>query len=160
MPRDIRVRRNSPWFTLLGLVLLAGCGGDDPMSPAVPNAPPIEIRADAREYGTLDGVLIQSAEVVDQSLQLKVIYSGGCRPTHTFAAAAAPSFAESYPTQLAVFLRHDGDGDRCAAAIFTTLSFDVTPAVRLHDQLYGSPGPFYLRVIAPGGTEQPMVLVR
>lgn len=159
MPLGIDNRRIAALAALLGLAFAVGCGSDrNPIAPATTNATPIEIRADAAAYGTVEPVTIQSVELSGRTLRLQVTYGGGCH-THTFAAAASPHFMESYPPQLAVFLRHDGGNDLCSAAIFRTLSFDVTPAVLLHHATYGA-GPFYLYIVTPGDTQHPRILIR
>ena len=141
-----------------GLSFLAGCGDEDPVSPTT-TAPPIEIRADAATYGLLGGVTLYSARLEGRTLRLEVGYGGGCR-THTFAAIGSTRFLESYPAQLAVYLRHDGGNDPCLAIVPETLTFDVTPAIQLHQSVYGARGPFYIQAITPGTTEPPRVLVR
>lgn len=137
----------------LALALLVGCSSDkSPVAPVI-SVTPIEIRSDARTYGTAGGFTLESATVSGRTLRLKVAYSGGCR-THTFAAAAPPAFLSSYPAQLALYIRHEGGDDPCLAIVNETLTFDVTPAIDLH-----GPGPFYLLIVVPGATEHPKVLV-
>jgi len=159
MTLHIGVRRTRRLATLLGLVLLLGCGKDDanPVQPAS-NSIPIEIRADAATYGSLGGLKIEGVELAGRTLTVNVSYSGGCR-THTFAAVAPPQFLASDPPQLGVFLRHESGDDPCLAIVFETLTFDVTPAVRLHQEAFGF-GPFYLLLFAPGETEHPKILVQ
>lgn len=159
MTLRIGVRQTPHVFAILGIAFLLGCGKDNatPFYPAS-DAPPIEIRADAATYGSLGGLKIEGAELAGRTLKIDVSYSGGCR-THTFAAAAPPQFFSSDPPQLGVFLRHEGGDDPCLAIVSETLTFDVTPAVRLHQEAFGY-GPFYLRLFAPGETEHPKVLVQ
>jgi hypothetical protein len=158
MTPHIEARRMPLIGALIAFVFVLGCHEiKNPTMPAT-NAPPIEIRADAASYGTAGGLKVESAVILGRTLQLKVSYSGGCKE-HTFAAAAAPQFLESFPAQLGVFIRHEPKDDMCLAINTETLTFDVTPAVRLHQQLYGSPGPFYLNIIVPGETEHLQVLV-
>ena len=158
MALRIGVRRTVHGCAFLALAFLLGCGKED-ANPLYPpsNAPPIQIRADAATYGEAGGFKIEGVELAGRTLKLSVSYSGGCR-THTFAAAAPPSFLASDPPQLPVFIRHEADTDPCLAIGFETLTFDVTPAVRLRQQTLGY-GPFYLLLFAPGDTEHPQVLV-
>ncbi|HKQ19406.1 MAG TPA: hypothetical protein VJW75_06620 [Candidatus Eisenbacteria bacterium] len=154
MRSRIKFGRLAAFSSALALAFLAGCSSDkNPVAPAT-NATPIEIRTDAATYGTAGGFTLESATITGKILRLKVSYSGGCR-THTFAAAAPPAFMSSYPAQLALFIRHDGGDDPCLAIVNETLTFDVSPAISLH-----GPGPFYLRIVVPGATEYPKVLVQ
>lgn len=154
MRSRVKLGRIAALASTLALSFAVGCSSDkNPVGPTI-NATPIEIRSDARTYGTLGGLTLESATVSGRILRLRVAYSGGCR-THTFAAAAPPAFLSSYPAQLALFIRHDGGDDPCLAIVNETLTFDVTPAIDLH-----GPGPFYLLIMIPGATEHPKVLVR
>ncbi|MGE5421467.1 MAG: hypothetical protein ACM3UT_14870 [Chloroflexota bacterium] len=53
-----------------------------------------------------------------------VSYAGGCNP-HTFEIIWSESYAESYPPQTSLLLKHDAHGDACKALITETLSFDL-----------------------------------
>lgn len=154
MGSRVKFGRIAVFAPALAMSFAVGCSSDkNPAAPTI-NATPIEIRSDARDYGTLGGFTLESATIIGTILRLKVSYSGGCR-AHTFAAAAPPAFLSSYPAQLALYIRHDGGSDPCLAIVNETLTFDVTPAIDLH-----GPGPFYLLIITPGATERPKVLVQ
>ena len=157
-----RLRRSLTHLLCVALALcLVGCSkDDDPVSPKPPGslvpAPlpaPIEIRADAATYGGQDPVTLQSAHLEGMTLRLDVSYAGGCKD-HSFAAVSPTGVLESLPPQIAVLLRHDGDGDQCEAAIRQDLSFDITPLVE-----YLGPEPFYIRIYTPGSTEATVLLV-
>lgn len=73
-----------------------------------------------------DAVTIEGFAIKGDSLELAVIFGGGCRD-HAFVLLADAAWMESYPVQVAVRLSHDANDDACDALLSRVLRFDLTP---------------------------------
>lgn len=69
---------------------------------------------------------IESTKVVEDSLQLKVGYGGGCKE-HVFTAYWAPVWNEESPVSTEILISHDHNDDECEAQLRSTLTIDLTP---------------------------------
>ncbi len=82
----------------------------------------------------------------DDTLTLRINYSGGCEE-HDFELYMSPSvFAESNPVQADLYLRHDANGDACRAYIQQDLIFDLRSVGRRYYELYGHLDPIQINV--------------
>lgn len=169
IPTVFRAPMYHPLFAVAFVLLLVGCSdngtGRAPMAPQVDPAAvraeiPIEIRSDAGIYGRLDPVDVVSAELLSpRILRLKVSYGGGCLE-HSITAIGGTQFMASYPAQLALFVRHDGGGDHCAALVTQTVDFNITPALDLYRTTFNRVEPFYLTIMTPDVSKRILLLVK
>ena len=97
-----------------------------------------------------DPFVIQSTELVGNSLSVEVEYGGGCRG-HLFALLdLMPGvFAESEPPRPLISLRHDHHDDLCKALVRENRSFDLSPLAVSATRTYGSPIPMILEFGSP-----------
>jgi hypothetical protein len=94
-----------------------------------------------------DALTVRSGAVTGDRLELVVQYSGGCE-THRFGFGNDGQQGLSLPPYLTVFVAHDGNGDRCEAALTRTMKIDLRPL----RSVAGSGGVALLRVVEPDGT--------
>lgn len=82
-----------------------------------------------------DDFALNSAVIVEDTLQISVSYSGGCK-AHKFTLVASDQFLESFPVQLHVSLAHNAMGDTCEAYPTETYHFDLTPIKTMYQNAY------------------------
>lgn len=105
------------------------------------------------------GWRLDSARIVGDRLSMSIHHSGGCGE-HQFDLFMSPAaFMESYPVQANIYLRHIDLNDPCDAIVGKELTFDLTPAVELYRQGYGSYGPIWFNLY-PFFVDQPGEPVR
>lgn len=75
--------------------------------------------------GPNDPFEIGSAEIVGDTLNVKLQHAGGCEP-HTFGQCWNGAFAESEPVQTWISVTHDAHGDLCLALIEEVVPVDLT----------------------------------
>jgi hypothetical protein len=71
-----------------------------------------------------DGLEIQSAKIVGNTLSIEVAYGGGCKE-HVFELYVSPALAKSLPPKGSLILTHDANQDGCYAFIRKSLEFDL-----------------------------------
>jgi len=128
---------------LIGLVLLAGCGDDDPADPGVVQGEPVRITSDLLSRHS-QGYFITGESIRARTLIVDVSYSGGCSE-HSFRLYVSSDFMESTPVQTFAFLVHEGD-DACREAISEVLEFDLNPLVEEFRLVYGRTEPIRIRL--------------
>ncbi|MFX0063123.1 MAG: hypothetical protein ACFFC7_13175 [Candidatus Hermodarchaeota archaeon] len=82
-----------------------------------------------------DPLSINSIELNNDILKVKVSFGGGCKD-HSFALIASRGFMESDPVQVNVLLSHDASNDLCEALITQDLAFDLSPLKEAWQQAY------------------------
>jgi hypothetical protein len=87
-----------------------------------------------------DLLQIRSAEVLGQTLQVSVEYSGGCR-VHDVRAVAWGGWMESDPVRVRLFLAHEDFDDPCDALIHRDLRFDLASLRTAYRAAYGTAPP-------------------
>lgn len=107
---------------------------DDGTSGGVADGLPV-----CADLGPSDELLIDAAQIVDDTLVLEVGYGGGCE-THEFTLCFDGFVLDTDIVLLGV--HHDANGDACEAFITEEQKFDLTPAQGLgssplHIQLGG-----------------------
>ena len=115
---------------------------DDPISISVDDVNPAEIVytgtvfiGDAgNRFGT-DEYDLNSATITDDTLNISVSYSGGCKD-HQFTLVASDTFLESFPVQLHASIAHNANGDPCEAYPTDNYRFDLTPIKTMYQEAY------------------------
>ncbi|MFX1536891.1 MAG: hypothetical protein ACFFDI_21955 [Promethearchaeota archaeon] len=82
-----------------------------------------------------DPLSINSIELNNDILKVKVSFGGGCKE-HNFALIASRGFMESDPVQVNVLLSHNANNDVCEALITQDLAFDLSPLKEAWQQVY------------------------
>jgi len=68
---------------------------------------------------------------------LSITYSGGCNE-HEFSLYMSPAaFLESYPVQVNLYLKHNGNDDACDALISEEVSFNLRLIAEWYKISYG-----------------------
>lgn len=133
-------------------LLILGCEHVQNSMKADPNDKAVSISSDDVDYvdipltGTVvigeaddrfgnDDFDLNSAVIVEDTLQISVSYSGGCK-AHKFTLIASDQFLESFPVQLDVSLAHNAMGDTCEAYPTETYHFDLTPIKTMYQNAY------------------------
>jgi hypothetical protein len=144
------------------VILLAGCNVGNPCR-TVCNSDGAHsiIIFDALDDITLftDDLTIKEIGLVENTLYLKVQYSGGCRD-HEFELYGMSVFLESDPPQASVYFSHNANGDDCEARITSGLEFSLVPLKRAYQRVYHDGGPMLLRIYGPGASDpiQPLIV--
>ena len=145
--------KNTIGFTLGLLSLLAlGCQRNQDRKIMQPDDTLISVsRDDARQddiiyqgavfigdagnrFGT-DEYALNSATITDDTLNISVSYSGGCKE-HQFTLVASEAFLESDPVQLHAAIAHNANGDTCEAYPTDNYRFDLTPIKTMYQEAY------------------------
>ena len=82
-----------------------------------------------------DPFTLISAEVLGDTLEVIVEYSGGC-VEHDFRLLCYGSWMESMPVQVGILLSHNANNDNCDAIIRQMLRFDLTPLRDEYNRFY------------------------
>ncbi len=82
-----------------------------------------------------DDFALNSAMIVEDTLQISVSYSGGCK-AHKFTLIVSDQFLESFPVQLSVSVVHNAMGDTCEAYPTENYNFDLTPIKTMYQNAY------------------------
>lgn len=82
-----------------------------------------------------DDFALNSASITEDSLEISVSYSGGCKE-HKFTLISSGEFLESFPVQLQVSVVHDGMGDSCEAYPTEDYHFDLTAIKTMYQEAY------------------------
>jgi hypothetical protein len=77
-------------------------------------------------YEVTDPVNLKFAQQIGDFIVLDVSYSGGCEE-HEFRLESNGAFSSTYPPEVEVTLKHNGNDDRCRGVIDKKLWFDLTP---------------------------------
>ena len=85
-------------------------------------------------FGT-DEYALNSATITDDTLDVSVSYSGGCKE-HQFTLVVSDTFLESFPVQLHVSIAHNANGDTCEAYPTNNYRFDLTPIKKMYQTAY------------------------
>ena len=85
-------------------------------------------------FGT-DKYVLNSATITDDTLDISVSYSGGCKD-HQFTLVVSDTFLESFPVQLPVSIVHNANGDTCEAYPTDNYRFDLTPIKNMYRIAY------------------------
>jgi hypothetical protein len=84
----------------------------------------------------MDEFVVNSISIENDTLNLNVSYSGGCKH-HVFTLFASNYFMESIPVQSAMLLSHNANDDVCEAYASEDISFVLTPLKELYISNYG-----------------------
>jgi len=106
----------------------------DDVSPNEVNTGSVVITDTDGNWGTDDYVL-RDAVITDDSLRLRVSYSGGCR-THEFTLVTSGTFLESSPVHLPVSVAHNANDDPCEAYPTEDYYFDLTDIKAIYQEGY------------------------
>ena len=117
-------------------------GLDDAVSVSVDDVNPDEIFytgtvfiGDAgNRFGT-DEYALNSATITDDTLNISVSYSGGCKD-HQFTLVVSNTFLESFPVQLHASIAHNANGDTCEAYPTEDYRFDLTSIKTMYQEAY------------------------
>ena len=117
-------------------------GPDDPISISVDDVNPDEIFytgtvfiGDAGDRFGTDEYALNSATITDDTLNISVSYSGGCK-YHQFTLVASDTFLESHPVQLQASIAHNANGDTCEAYPTENYRFDLTSIKTMYQNAY------------------------
>jgi hypothetical protein len=94
----------------------------------------------------MDEFDLNSAGISDDNLNLSISYGGGCRRHYFFLYMSPPTFMESEPVQVNMYVRHLANNDACEAYITRDLVFDLTPLSDLYKDSYGSSGDIIINI--------------
>lgn len=86
-----------------------------------------------------DAVELSDAAITGDVLTVTASYGGGCKP-HTFNVCWDGAFAESYPVQAHLVLRHDGNDDHCEAYASQELHIDLREIAEAYRASYEPSG--------------------
>ena len=76
-------------------------------------------------YSTeLHKVRILNTKIIDDILQIKIEYSGGCEK-HDFNLIFNEIWKKSMPPKITLFLEHKDGNDKCKALVNEVLKFDI-----------------------------------
>lgn len=103
--------------------------------------------------------VIELAQISEDTLQLTVSYSGGCREHH-FKLFGSRSIIKTNPPQAEIYLSHNSNGDMCEAWITENIKFDLSPLKNYFQQNFGNNGPLLLRIYEPGNNRLYDPLIR
>ena len=117
-------------------------GPDDTVSISVDDVNPDEIVytgtvfiGDAGDKFGTDAYTLNSATITDDTLNISVSYSGGCKD-HQFTLVVSETFLESFPVQLHASIAHNANGDTCEAYPTDNYRFDLTPIKKMYQKAY------------------------
>ena len=117
-------------------------GLDDAVSISVDDVNPDEvfytgtvfIGDSGNRFGT-DEYALNSATITDDTLNISVSYSGGCKD-HQFTLVVSDTFLESFPVQLHASIAHNANGDTCEAYPTENYRFDLTSIKTMYQEAY------------------------
>ena len=95
----------------------------------------ITLNEDYYESSSNDSNTISNIELIDNILNIKTSYSGGCE-NHEFELIGINIFMESDPVQTNIRLSHNANNDTCEAYVTEELSFDITPLKEAYQEAY------------------------
>jgi hypothetical protein len=99
-----------------------------------------------RDSIELDRFDLCGLDVIGDSVEICIDYSGGCK-VHSFQLYMSPSgFTLSNPGQADLYLRHDANGDACRRLINRQIRFDLRPVARLYQDIYDRLDPIQVNV--------------
>jgi len=102
----------------------------------------------------LDNFDLKAISIKADTLFIEIAHGGGCK-THDYALFMSPSvFAESFPVQASLSLRHNANGDLCKALLQPKLCFDLRPVAEQYRKFYGGLAPIRLNVYGFTGGQQ------
>jgi hypothetical protein len=84
-----------------------------------------------------DELAITGGALNGSVLDIYVNYGGGCG-NHEFILLGRPTFMESFPVQIDLFVHHTNIDDYCDAIVSDTLCFDVRRISELYEGIYQS----------------------
>ena len=97
-----------------------------PVEDSVSNTiPTVTIDRSLDRLAPNDNFNVQSLTIEDSIFTVALTYSGGCKE-HSFEMFSDGNYAKSWPPQLTLFLKHEGNEDHCRMMIVDTLRFDVS----------------------------------
>lgn len=97
-----------------------------------------------------DPVDVVSAEIVGDSLDVVVRFSGGCE-AHELRLIATNYWLESYPVQLFSEIVHEDPGDPCDAIVEERARFGLAGLRQSYFESYAPPGDVIIRVYDSDG---------
>lgn len=149
------------FFSIAWLPLLLGL---PPCSPTgvepVPTAscPAVKITDVPADSLRLDSFDLKAISINADTLFMEITHGGGCQQ-HDHALFMSPSvFAESFPVQANLYLRHNANGDACKALLQPKLCFDLRPVAEQYRKFYGGLAPIRLNVHGYTGGQKLSVL--
>ena len=99
----------------------------------------------------LDSFALKAISINADTLFIEIAHGGGCQQ-HDYALFMSPSvFAESFPVQASLYLRHNANGDLCKALLQPKLCFDLRPVAEQYRRFYGGLAPIRLNVYGYAG---------
>jgi len=102
----------------------------------------------------LDGFTLKAISIKVDTLSIEVTHGGGGQQ-HDYALFMSPSvFAESFPVQASLYLRHNANGDLCKALLQPKLCFDLRPVAEQYRKFYGGLAPVRLNVYGHSAGQQ------
>jgi hypothetical protein len=72
--------------------------------------------------------MVRATNLKNDSFQITVTYSGGCKPHEFLLTAKATEPTGTHPT-FDLSLSHNGNGDLCEMAVTEVWQFDLTPLI-------------------------------
>jgi len=102
----------------------------------------------------LDGFTLKAISIKVDTLFIEVTHGGGCKQ-HDYKLFMSPSvFAESFPVQASLYLRHNANGDLCKALLQSQICFDLRPVAEQYRKFYGGLAPIRLNVYGHSAGQQ------
>jgi hypothetical protein len=131
-------------FPLLLALLHCSPSGVEPLPKA--SCPEIKITDVPTDSLRQDGFTLKTISIEVDKLFLEITHGGGCKQ-HDYELFMSPSvFAESFPVQASLYLRHNANGDLCKALLQPKLCFDLRPVAEQYRRFYGGLAPIRLNM--------------
>jgi len=141
--RDSKLILFALWPLLLGLQHCSPSGVEPVPTASCPAVKITDVLADSLR---LDGFDLKAISINADTLFIEIAHGGGCKP-HDYALFMSPSvFAESFPVQACLYLRHNANGDLCKALLQQKTCFDLRPVAEQYRKFYGGLAPIRLNV--------------
>lgn len=132
------------WLPLLLELQSCSPTGIEPVPPSP--CPAVKITDAPADSLRRDSFDLKTVSLNADTLFMEITHGGGCQP-HDYALFMSPSvFAESFPVQASLYLRHHANGDACEALLQAKLCFDLRPVAEQYRKFYGNLAPIRLNV--------------
>jgi len=110
------------------ILLLVSCSvSSTPMRTTAPaNSQVVFIDPSVNPLKGIDPFNVKDAQQIGDFIVIDVSYSGGCEE-HEFRLETRGKFTSTYPPEVDITLKHNGNGDRCRGIMDKKLWFDLSP---------------------------------
>ncbi len=131
------------WPLLHGLQQCSPTGIEPVPTASCPAIKLTDVPADSLRR---DGFDVKAISINADTLFIEITHGGGCKQ-HDYELFMSPSvFAESFPVQASLYLRHKANGDICKALLQPKLCFNLRTVAEQYRKFYGGLAPIRLNV--------------